>query len=161
MRNVLITMASQPNIDFLNTQCKHTVSMPSDNTGFHCKKKINKNFWFSGTSVPCGHAPSPGLGSLWLGVVLWGRRMNTLMWTTLEEPFVAVRVSAGAPSPTQPDRRFENCQPWSVALAWISTQIIIKSSVAQQCQCKIKQNRSRELRSGKTVPTTHATLTAY
>lgn len=73
--------------------------------------------------------------------LLWGRRgrMNTHMWTTLEEPFVAVRVSAGAPSPTQPDRRLENCQPWSVALAWISTQIIIKSSVAQQCQCKIKQ----------------------
>ncbi len=76
-------------------------------------------------------------------------------------PFVAVRVSAGAPFPTQPDRRLENCQPRSVALVWISTQIIIKSSVAQQCQCKIKQNRSRDLRPGISIPTTHATLTAY
>ncbi len=159
MRNILIKMATHSNIDSLNTQCKHTVLKPSDNTGFHCLKKCR----FSGTSVPCGHVPSPGLGSLWLGVVLWGRRgrMNTHMWTTLEEPFVAVHVSAGAPSPTQPDRRLENCQPWSVALAWISTQIIIKSSVAQQCQCKIKQNRSRDLRPGISVPMTHATLTAY
>lgn len=159
MRNISIKTATQPNINFLIMQYKHTMLKPSDNTAFHCKKKCR----FSGTHVPRGHTASPGLGSLWLGVVLWGRRgrMDTHMWTTLEEPFVAVRVSAGAPSPTQPDRRLENCQPWSVALAWISTQIIIKSSVAQQCQCKIKQNRSRDLRSRLSVPTTHATLTAY
>lgn len=160
MRNVLIKMATNPNTDSLNTQSKHTVLKPSNNTHSHCKKK---NGWFSGTSVPCGHVASPGPGSLWLGVVSWGRRgrMNTHMWTTLEEPFVAVRVSAGPPSPTQPDRRLENCQPWSVALAWISTQIIIKSSVAQQCQCKIKQNRSGDLRAGISLPTTRVMLTAY
>jgi len=62
LRNISIKAATHPNIDFLIMQYKHTMLKPSDNTSFHCR--------FSGTHVAHGHAESPELGSLWLGVVL-------------------------------------------------------------------------------------------
>lgn len=123
----------QTPIPYTHTKGKHATLTQSDSVAFHCKTHVFDSI------VSCGHAASPRPVPLWRAVVWWERRgrSDIQMWTTLRKPFVAARVSAGAPSPPQPDRRLENCHPRSVALAWISTQIIIKSSVAQRCQCEM------------------------